>query len=51
MNKIILIVLAIFACLYASQWTFNHVGAWIGIGFYILTIVFFGNLIVKLIKK
>jgi len=45
--KYSLIVLSIFAFIYGTFWTFNHINAWVGIAFFIGGLIFLINQISK----
>lgn len=49
--KIILLALLLMLMTYISQWCFNHVDAWLGIGIGAATAIFFIILIFNNVKK
>lgn len=51
MNKWILTILLILGSLYLGIWFFNHINAWLGIGYVLLTIYISVKTILKQLKN
>lgn len=51
MNKIILQIIAIIIGIYLGTWLFNHINAWLGIGFLIIEVLIILNYILNKIKQ
>lgn len=49
--KPFLILLGFMVAIYASQWSFNHINAWVGIAIMVAITLFAINLLIKFFKK
>ena len=51
MNKVILQAIVIIIGIYLGTWLFNHINAWLGIGFLIIEVLIILNYILNKIKQ
>ena len=50
-NKVAGVILLVFGWLFATVWSFNHIDAWVGIGFGVAGVIISANIISKKLKK